>query len=199
MLAIEQRLLDYIFVDEGGFANVKGDAGGKTRFGVTERLARAYHYTGPMEDLPQPMAASILLHEYWYSTWVKIEDREQLAIKLCDTQMNMPPAEGVKIAQRAANNVIRAQQTIAADPAALPSFLSEDGGFGALTMAALLHPLLPEESLLRECCLEQEKHYEFLEQTNANDVQFTHGWRNRAFRIPDGKGGATCLSTGSLS
>ena len=199
MLAIEQRLLDYIFINEGGFANVKGDAGGKTRFGVTERLARAYYYTGPMEDLPQDRAAAILLHEYWYCTWAQIEDRERLAIKLCDTQMNMPPAEGVKIAQRAVNNVIRAQQAIAVDPDALPPPLGEDGCFGALTVAALLHPLLPEGALLRECCLEQERHYEFLEQHYANDVQFTNGWRNRAFRIPDEKGGATCLSTGSLS
>lgn len=189
MLPLEQKLLDYIFKDEGGFANVKGDAGGKTKYGVTEWLARRYGYTGEMEALPLDLASSILLHEYWYPNWRQIampdqqnnlgydphRARPRLAVKLCDTQMNMPPSEAVKIAQRAVNRV-----------AAL-SFVTvtEDGLLGPGTVAALLSPSYPEEALLRAVCVEQEAHYEWLEQHYKNDVQFAKGWRRRAFRIPD--------------
>lgn len=179
MLPIEQQLLDYIFVDEGGFSNVKGDAGGQTRFGVTEKLARAYGYTGPMDELPKEFAASILLHEFWYRTWMKIQGRPRLAIKLCDTGMNMPPAEAVMIAQRAVNRVAGEER------------LAVDGGFGPSTQGALLSPAFEEDELLKAVCIEQEAHYEYLEQHYANDIQFTRGWRNRASRIPTLEGGST--------
>ena len=50
---------------EGGFVDNPADPGGATRYGVTERVARKWGYTGPMQDLPLATAQSIAKSEYW--------------------------------------------------------------------------------------------------------------------------------------
>ena len=42
-----------IYADEGGYVDHKADRGGKTRYGITERVARAWGYQGHMRDFPQ--------------------------------------------------------------------------------------------------------------------------------------------------
>lgn len=51
--------------DEGGFVDNPADPGGATCWGVTERVARAHGYTGPMQDLPQATAKAIAKVVYW--------------------------------------------------------------------------------------------------------------------------------------
>jgi lysozyme family protein len=50
---------------EGDFADLENDAGGKTRFGVTEAVARAAGYAGDMRELPLNLAKSIYRSQYW--------------------------------------------------------------------------------------------------------------------------------------
>lgn len=50
---------------EGGFVDHPADPGGATRWGVTERVARAAGYTGHMRDFPVDMAKAIYRREYW--------------------------------------------------------------------------------------------------------------------------------------
>lgn len=52
---------------EGGYSNRNraDDPGGETMWGVTERVARAHGYTGPMRDMPQTLAKQIMFDEYW--------------------------------------------------------------------------------------------------------------------------------------
>lgn len=42
-----------VYVNEGGYADHPNDRGGKTMYGVTEKVARTYGYTGPMRDFPK--------------------------------------------------------------------------------------------------------------------------------------------------
>lgn len=42
-----------IYADEGGYVDHKADRGGKTRYGITERVARAWGYQGHMRDFPK--------------------------------------------------------------------------------------------------------------------------------------------------
>lgn len=56
-----ERLLGH----EGGFVDHPSDPGGRTRWGVTERVARANGYTGDMRDFPVTMAKDIYRREYW--------------------------------------------------------------------------------------------------------------------------------------
>ena len=50
---------------EGDFSDHPADPGGKTRFGVTEAVAREVGYKGDMRELPLDLAKRIYLERYW--------------------------------------------------------------------------------------------------------------------------------------
>ena len=50
---------------EGDFSDHAADPGGKTRFGITEAVARQAGYTGDMRALPVDLAKRIYLDSYW--------------------------------------------------------------------------------------------------------------------------------------
>ena len=50
---------------EGGFSDDARDPGGKTRFGVTEAVAREVGYRGDMRELPVDLAKRIYAERYW--------------------------------------------------------------------------------------------------------------------------------------
>jgi len=50
---------------EGDFADLENDPGGKTRFGVTQAVARSAGYTGDMRELPLSLAKTIYRAQYW--------------------------------------------------------------------------------------------------------------------------------------
>lgn len=50
---------------EGGYVDHPSDPGGATRWGVTERVARANGYTVHMRDFPEHAARHIYRREYW--------------------------------------------------------------------------------------------------------------------------------------
>lgn len=49
---------------EGGFSDHPLDKGGKTNYGVTEKLARKHGYDGDMNDLPFEVAVEIIVKEF---------------------------------------------------------------------------------------------------------------------------------------
>ncbi len=51
--------------NEGGYSDDPNDPGGKTRWGVTERVARAHGYTGDMKDYPLEDAKVVAKKLYW--------------------------------------------------------------------------------------------------------------------------------------
>ncbi|MGG1943190.1 glycosyl hydrolase 108 family protein [Trinickia sp. NRRL B-1857] len=56
---------DALIGNEGGFVDNPKDPGGATCWGVTERVARAQGYAGPMRDLPRDTAKAIAKKLYW--------------------------------------------------------------------------------------------------------------------------------------
>ena len=46
-----EKIFDYLLKVEGGYSNDKYDAGGETKYGITEEDARKYGYKGRMRDL----------------------------------------------------------------------------------------------------------------------------------------------------
>ena len=54
-----------LLAHEGDYANLENDPGGKTRYGVTETVARGAGYTGDMRDLPIGLAKTIYRWLYW--------------------------------------------------------------------------------------------------------------------------------------
>lgn len=56
---------DALLVHEGGYADLENDPGSKTRYGVTEAVARSAGYGGDMRELPVDLAKSIYRSKYW--------------------------------------------------------------------------------------------------------------------------------------
>ena len=56
---------DRLLGNEGGYSDDPGDPGGKTRWGITEREARAHGYDADMRDLPKDFAKQIYRKDYW--------------------------------------------------------------------------------------------------------------------------------------
>lgn len=50
---------------EGGFSDHSADPGGKTRYGITEAVARDVGYRGDMRELPLDLAQRIYKDRYW--------------------------------------------------------------------------------------------------------------------------------------
>lgn len=91
-----ERLLGH----EGGFVDHPSDPGGATRYGVTQRVARANGYTGPMRDFPLELAKQIYRASYWDA--VRADDCPQaVRFDLFDAAVNSSPTQAVKWLQRA--------------------------------------------------------------------------------------------------
>lgn len=56
---------DKLLKHEGGFSDHSADPGGKTRYGVTEAVAREAGYRGDMRELPLDLAQRIYKDKYW--------------------------------------------------------------------------------------------------------------------------------------
>lgn len=84
---------------EGGYSDHAADPGGKTRFGVTEAVARREGYTGEMRDYPFEEAKRVYRKLYWDS--MRLNDvRPELRFDLFDFAVNSGVGTAVRHAQR---------------------------------------------------------------------------------------------------
>jgi lysozyme family protein len=89
-------LLDH----EGDFSDHAADRGGKTRFGITEAVARQAGYTGDMRALPVELAKRIYLDSYWRP--VRADDLPPgVRYIVFDGAVNSGPAQSALWLQRA--------------------------------------------------------------------------------------------------
>lgn len=85
---------------EGGYVDNPKDPGGRTKFGITERVARANGYAGSMRDLSLDTAKQIAKTEYWDK--VKADSfHPAVAFNLFDIAYNSGPTRAIKILQEA--------------------------------------------------------------------------------------------------
>lgn len=103
---------------EGGFVDHPDDPGGATRWGVTERVARANGYTGSMRDFPEAAAKHIYRKSYWDAVRAD-ELPEAIRYAVFDAAVNSGPRQSIQWLQR----------SVGATP---------DGQLGPQTMAAVL-------------------------------------------------------------
>ena len=167
--------LNRSLASEGGFSNNAKDSGGRTNWGITEALARRYHYTGRMEDLDRRTAISIHIEEFWRPLQcAAIADiAPTIAYEVFDTGMNCGPDRAATFLQRALNVLNReakdypdvevdgdiGPQTLAA----LRAFAARRGPAGILALFRLLN------------CL-QGAFYASLCEVREKDEEFMFGW-----------------------
>jgi lysozyme family protein len=170
------RLIDALIEREGGFVNHPGDRGGPTRFGITEAVARAHGYAGPMAQLPRDDAMAIYRRLYWLRPKFDEVARRvpRIAAELFDTAVNMGPGVAGTFLQRALTALNRNARDY---PDLVP-----DGRVGLRTLAALDGFLGSrgrqggETVLLRALdAMQGERYLRLAEKRPANEA-FLYGW-----------------------
>jgi lysozyme family protein len=169
-------LIDALIEREGGYVDHPSDKGGPSCFGITQAVARAHGYAGPMRQLPRDEAAVIYRRLYWLRPRLdEIATRSgRLAGELFDTGLNMGPAVAVTFLQRALAALSRGGKDY-------PD-LTPDGRVGPATLAALDAFLQVrgrrsgETVLLRALeALQGERYLRLAERRPANEA-FLYGW-----------------------
>jgi lysozyme family protein len=169
-------LIDTLLEREGGYVDHPADKGGPTCFGITEAVARANGYSGPMRRLPRGDAAAIYRRLYWLRPrFDEVSTRApRVGAELFDTGVNMGPGVASTFLQRA----LTALNRNGADyPDVLP-----DGRIGEATLHALDAFLSArgarggETVLLRALeALQGERYLRLAERRPANEA-FLYGW-----------------------
>ncbi|MEO6360614.1 MAG: glycosyl hydrolase 108 family protein, partial [Sphingomicrobium sp.] len=117
---------------EGDYVNHPNDPGGATRYGITERVARADGYAGDMRKLPVDLAERIYLEQYYQGPGLDrvVKLMPKLGEELVDTGVNMGPVVAVTFLQRALTALNRQGRDY-------PD-LKPDGRLGPVSAGALL-------------------------------------------------------------
>ena len=160
---------------EGGYVNHPNDKGGPTKWGITQKTARAHGYTGDMQSLSRQQSMDIYEADYWYGPRFDqvASVSPAIAAELCDTGVNMGPSVQVKWFQRWLN-VFNDQQKLYPD-------LIADGHIGPRSISALKSFLEKRgcegESVLLHAlnCSQGQRYLELAEQRPANE-SFVYGW-----------------------
>lgn len=91
---------DLLLGHEGDFSDHAADPGGKTRYGITEAVAREVGYRGDMRELPLDLAKRIYLERYWRP--VRADDLPPgIRYTVFDAAVNSGPAQAARWLQRA--------------------------------------------------------------------------------------------------
>lgn len=179
-----EPIIDRILKAEGGYVDHAADSGGPTRFGITEVVARANGFDGPMRDLPESLAREIYRKRYIlrpkFDLIAKIDD--EIGMELVDTGVNVGPGRAGEFLQRALN-VFNAQGSRYAD-------LFVDGDLGPGSRAAL-HAFLQwrgpdgKTVLLRALNSLQGAFYIELAERRPKDEAFVYGQLLNRVRLDD--------------
>ncbi|MBR0553449.1 glycoside hydrolase family 108 protein [Stakelama marina] len=169
------RLIDDVIEREGGFVDDASDAGGRTRWGISEAVARAEGYSGDMRRLPRATAVEIYRRRYWEAPHLDAvaAHAPRLAEELFDTGVNMGPAVAVSFVQRALNALNRGARDYAD--------IAVDGRVGPNTLAALDEFLATrgscgEQVLVKAVdALQGARYLRLAERRPANEA-FLYGW-----------------------
>lgn len=172
-----EDILAAIVRREGGYVDHPDDRGGATMYGITEAVARAAGYRGPMRDLPLALALDIYRRRYvtapGFDHLVPIS--AAIAAEVVDTGVNMGPTVAARFLQRALNALNRQGRDYpdlvvdgvagAATRAALAGFLKARGRAGEAVLLKALN------------ALQGARYIELVEARPANSA-FLFGWFN---------------------
>lgn len=168
-------LIDDVIDREGGYVNHPADKGGPTRWGITERVARAQGWRGDMRDFPREEAVAVYRRLFWLRPGFDqvAHLAPALAAELFDTGINMGPPVASGFLQRALNALNRGERDyadVAVDRRIGPRTVAALGGFlerrGPAGEAVLLKALE---------ALQGERYLALAEQRPANEA-FLYGW-----------------------
>jgi len=92
---------DRLIGHEGGYSDHPSDPGGRTMWGVTERVARSHGFTGDMRTLTRDEAKRIYRADYWEP--IRAEELpQQVRFDVFDGAVNSGVKQSIKWLQAAA-------------------------------------------------------------------------------------------------
>ena len=96
------QAFDLLLTHEGGFVNrpFSDDPGGSTKYGITEKVARANGYTGKMQDLTLDFSKSVYQKSYWDACQCDSMP-DAIRYPLFDAAVNSGPGQAIKWLQSA--------------------------------------------------------------------------------------------------
>ena len=152
---------------EGGYSNDVDDAGGKTRYGVTEPVARAHGYKGDMKNMPEYLAKEIYKKNYWEPLKCFAIPDDDVAFELFDIGVNM----GIKVAGKFFQEALNLLTN---------SSLKVDGIIGTKTIEAYRHTLVLDDKSMVKCLngLQFER-YKKIVFWKPSQKKFFRGWLRR--------------------
>ena len=172
--AFQQALSDVLSI-EGEYSDHPDDSGGRTRWGVTEKLAREYGYSGPMTAMPKSVAKRIYYRHFW--RWMELDQvtaqASATAYELFDAGVNIGRRQTWRWLQRCLNALNRNERTygdIRVDGwpgpethRALTSYTGVRPKHGDNVLAAMINSL-------------QGEHYVEITEAAPKNESFTFGW-----------------------
>lgn len=168
-------IIDGIIAREGGYVDNKSDPGGATKFGITEKVARAGGYQGAMQDFPRQLAVEIYTNQYVLAPHFDLVAAISPAIaeEMIDTGVNMGTSVPGPWLQRVLN-ALNLSGSLYQD-------LKVDGQIGPTTIGALkiflkYRSIDGERVIIRALnCLQGSRYIELTEARQANRT-FVYGW-----------------------
>ena len=172
-----QKIISDIIEREGGdrFTDHPSDKGGPTRWGITEKVARARGYGGDMRDLPRAFAVAVYSFDYieapGFSKVLALS--QMIGEEMIDSGVNMGVSHPGPWLQRILNVLNQQAQ-------AFPD-LKVDGVLGPATLGALktvlkLRGVDGELVILRALnCMQGARYVEITEAREKNE-DFFFGW-----------------------
>lgn len=160
---------------EGGYSNHPADTGGATRWGITERVARANGYQGDMKVLPRETAVAIYKAQYaikpGFADVATISPK--IGEELFDTGVNTGPARPILWFQQALNALN--------DGGKLYPDIMEDGDIGPTTLKVFRAYLKTrgaeaESVMLKALNVLQGAFYLEITRNRVANEAFTYGW-----------------------
>jgi lysozyme family protein len=160
---------------DNGHTNDPDDNGGATTYGITQAVARANGYQGPMSELPLSIARTIYRNRYIVTPGFDIiaTISPSIAEELIDSGVNMGPGHPSMFLQRALN-IFNQKGSRYAD-------VFVDGKIGKVTLDALRAYRRwrgAEGEAVMVCALNtlQGGRYFDIAEGNESQERFTYGW-----------------------
>lgn len=150
------RALEILLKLEGGYSNDAMDPGGKTKFGITEAVARRHGYIGDMQDLQADFAGEIYRSDYWDACRCD-QMPWPTSLFVFDSAVNQGADAAIRMLQRALDTV-------------------QDGVMGKQTQALMARAGKWQNA--RFLALRALRY-----QGTRNFDRFGHGWYTRLFEL----------------
>jgi len=159
------RVIEIVLKHEGGYVDHADDRGGRTNWGITEKVARQAGYEGHMRDLSREEAIRIYKKNYWDPLRLNEINSEALRLLVFDTGVNMGPGTAVRKLQKTYNLLASNDITV-------------DGIIGPQTIGACNSYRDPDIFNFTYLVMRGERYFNIVRR-NKSQRSFILGWMRR--------------------